>query len=43
MIEFTTLETARLRLRHFKDSDLTLFMGYRNEYLYTILKEEWLH
>ena len=31
MIEFTTLETARLRLRHFMDSDLTLFMGYRND------------
>ena len=31
MIDFTTLETARLRLRHFKDSDLTLFMGYRND------------
>ncbi len=31
MTDFTTLETDRLRLRHFKDSDLTLFMGYRND------------
>ena len=31
MTDFTGLETARLRLRHFKDSDLILFMGYRND------------
>ena len=31
MTEFTGLETARLRLRHFKDSDLIPFMGYRND------------
>ena len=28
---FTTLETTRLRLRHFMDSDLALFMAYRND------------
>jgi len=31
MTEFTEIESARLRLRHFQDSDLTLFMGYRND------------
>jgi RimJ/RimL family protein N-acetyltransferase len=31
MTDFTTLETARLRLRHFKDTDLPLFMDYRND------------
>jgi len=29
--DFTTLETTRLRLRHFRDSDLPLFMAYRND------------
>ena len=31
MAVFTTLETPRLRLRHFTDSDLALFMAYRND------------
>jgi RimJ/RimL family protein N-acetyltransferase len=31
MAVFMTLETTRLRLRHFMDSDLTLFMAYRND------------
>jgi RimJ/RimL family protein N-acetyltransferase len=31
MAVFTTLETARLRLRHFRDADLALFMAYRND------------
>ncbi|HXZ06069.1 MAG TPA: GNAT family protein [Ktedonobacteraceae bacterium] len=31
MPEFTGIETSRLRLRHFRDSDLTCFMGYRND------------
>jgi RimJ/RimL family protein N-acetyltransferase len=31
MTEFTEIETARLRLRHFQDSDVTQFMGYRND------------
>ncbi len=31
MTEFTGIETARLRLRHFQDSDLTQFMSYRND------------
>jgi RimJ/RimL family protein N-acetyltransferase len=31
MAVFTTLETTRLRLRHFMDSDLALFMAYRND------------
>ena len=31
MTEFTTLETTRLRLRHFTDADLALFMAYRND------------
>src|SRR2546429_1649020 len=31
MTVFTEIESARLRLRHFQDSDLTLFMGYRND------------
>jgi RimJ/RimL family protein N-acetyltransferase len=31
MTEFTEIESARLRLRHFQDSDVTLFIGYRND------------
>ena len=31
MTEFIEIETARLRLRHFKDSDIALFMSYRND------------
>lgn len=31
MMEFTQIESARLRLTHFQDSDITLFMGYRND------------
>ncbi len=31
MAVFTSLETSRLRLRHFMDSDLALFMAYRND------------
>lgn len=31
MTEFTVIETSRLRLRHFQDSDLALFMDYRND------------
>ena len=31
MAVFTTLETARLRLRHFTDADLAPFMAYRND------------
>lgn len=31
MTDFTALETIRLRLRHFKDSDLSQFIGYRND------------
>jgi RimJ/RimL family protein N-acetyltransferase len=31
MTVFTTLETTRLRLRHLMDSDLALFMAYRND------------
>ncbi len=31
MTDFTTLETTRLRLRHFTDSDLLSFMAYRND------------
>ena len=31
MAVFTTLETTRLRLRHFMDSDLALFMAYCND------------
>lgn len=31
MPNFTTLETTRLRLRHFRDTDLQLFMAYRND------------
>ncbi len=31
MTEFIEIESARLRLRHFQDSDLTLFIGYRND------------
>lgn len=31
MREFIEIKTARLRLRHFKDSDITLFMSYRND------------
>ncbi len=30
-VDFTTLETSRLRLRHFTDSDLPAFMAYRND------------
>jgi RimJ/RimL family protein N-acetyltransferase len=30
-MEFTQIESTRLRLRHFQDSDITLFMGYRND------------
>jgi len=39
---FTTLETPRLRLRPFTEMDLPIFIAYRDEYLYAILKEEWL-
>src|SRR2546430_17689809 len=28
---FTTIETTRLRLRHFRDSDLPVFIAYRND------------
>ena len=31
MPNFSTLETPRLRLRHFVDSDLLTFMAYRND------------
>src|SRR5260370_13985631 len=31
MAVFTALETTRLRLRHFRDADLALFMAYRND------------
>lgn len=31
MTDFTTLETTRLRLRHFTDADLVPFMAYRND------------
>src|SRR5947209_1878100 len=31
MTKFIEIESARLRLRHFQDSDLTLFIGYRND------------
>jgi len=31
MAIFTTRETTRLRLRHFTDADLALFMAYRND------------
>jgi RimJ/RimL family protein N-acetyltransferase len=31
MAVFTTLETTRLRLRHFRDADLALFRAYRND------------
>ena len=31
MADFTTLETTRLRLRHFRDADLVPFMAYRND------------
>ncbi len=31
MADFTTLETPRLRLRHFTDADLAPFMAYRND------------
>ena len=31
MAVFTALETPRLRLRHFRDADLALFMAYRND------------
>src|SRR5438270_14009420 len=28
---FTTIETSRLRLRHFRDADLPAFIAYRND------------
>src|SRR5258708_25917902 len=28
---FTSIETTRLRLRHFTDSDLPVFIAYRND------------
>ncbi len=31
MTDFIEIETARLRLRHFQDSDTTSFMSYRND------------
>src|SRR2546426_9987554 len=31
MTDFTTLETTRLRLRHFTDTDFLAFMAYRND------------
>ncbi|MDQ2717278.1 MAG: GNAT family N-acetyltransferase [Chloroflexota bacterium] len=31
MANFTTIETPRLRLRHFTDADLAPFMAYRND------------
>src|SRR5947209_9189979 len=31
MADFATLETTRLRLRRFSDSDLLAFMAYRND------------
>ena len=31
MTKFTEIESARLRLRHFQDSDVTPFVGYRND------------
>src|SRR6202040_2232218 len=31
MAYFTTLETTRLRLRHFTDADFAPFMAYRND------------
>ena len=31
MEPFTTIETTRLRLRHFQDTDCALFMAYRND------------
>jgi len=31
MTDFTAIETTRLRLRHFVDSDLLAFMAYRND------------
>lgn len=31
MAVFTTIETTRLRLRHFRDSDLAPFVAYRND------------
>src|SRR5437764_9726245 len=31
MTDFTEIESARLRLRHFQDSDLAQFLGYRND------------
>jgi RimJ/RimL family protein N-acetyltransferase len=31
MAVFTPLETTRLRLRHFTDADLALFMAFRND------------
>ena len=31
MADFTTLETIRLRLRHFTDAELATFIAYRND------------
>lgn len=31
MVDFTTLETIRVRLRHFTDADFAAFMAYRND------------
>jgi RimJ/RimL family protein N-acetyltransferase len=31
MVEFNVIETPRLRLRHFADTDLKAFMAYRND------------
>src|SRR5215831_710616 len=31
LVEFTTIETARLRLRRFADADLPTFIAYRND------------
>jgi RimJ/RimL family protein N-acetyltransferase len=31
MTDFTTIETTRVRLRHFTDNDLQAFMAYRND------------
>src|SRR5262245_26612196 len=31
MEPFTSLETTRLRLRHFQEADRALFMAYRND------------
>jgi RimJ/RimL family protein N-acetyltransferase len=31
VVDFITVETSRLRLRHFRESDLSTFMAYRND------------